>query len=342
MSARLSQLRWGGAQAGITLTLASSGWLLSGLTPSPLINSLLPALTTLPALLPLRRRLAGYTLELFSALLLVLLYGAAMAGNPTDKPISIAIILVAALIMALGQDLSQLPLQRRLISPTGLRFSQLRHGSELGALLGSLLTGLLKPGLHQFLPAFVLLLPLLPTAYVRGEPNQSDGAIPPLDVRAAIQGALFGSFFALLPLWVRSIAAGNCFNFGMVLAAYGIGRSLSQRLPKLPAALPYWLIAALLLISHWLPGWVATALFIPLGALAAASDSVQVQRMSSDDPAAGWQILLRSGAIGGLIGILVMGSFAQMTGLSFALPLQLLFFLLAPVLIRQTRSQPEG
>ena len=64
--------------------------------------------------------------------------------------------------------------------------------------------------------------------------------------------------------------------------------------------------------------------------------------MSSDDPAAGWQILLRSGAIGGLIGILVMGSFAQMTGLSFALPLQLLFFLLAPVLIRQTRSQPEG
>ena len=60
MGARLDQLRWSSAQAGVTLSLASSAWLLSGLTPSPLINALLPALTTAPALLPIRRRARGF------------------------------------------------------------------------------------------------------------------------------------------------------------------------------------------------------------------------------------------------------------------------------------------
>ena len=63
MVATLRQFRWGAAQAGISLSLASSAWLLSGLTSSPLINSLLPALTTLPALLSLQRRANGYALD---------------------------------------------------------------------------------------------------------------------------------------------------------------------------------------------------------------------------------------------------------------------------------------
>ena len=51
MKGRWNQLRWGSAQAGVSLSLASTAWLLSGLTPSPLLNTLLPVLTTLPALL---------------------------------------------------------------------------------------------------------------------------------------------------------------------------------------------------------------------------------------------------------------------------------------------------
>ena len=335
MPSLLNQLRWGGAQAGASLTLASSGWLLSGMTSSPLINSLLPALTTLPALLPLRRRSSGFALQFASALVMVALCGAALAGLSTKQAWGIVTLLIAALLMALGQDLSQLPLQRHVLRLGGLEFRQLRRGTELGVVVGSLLTGLIVPGVHQFLPALVLLAPLLPTAFQAAQRGDTmDSSVPPFDRSAALQGLLFGSFFALMPLWVRSVAAGNCFNFGMVLTGYGIGRSLMMRRLRLPRGVPYVAIAALLVVCHGTPGWWATALFIPVGWLAACSDVQLVERIAEDDPAAGWQILQRSGAIGGLIGILLMGSFAQLVGLSFALPMQLALFCLAPLLLR--------
>ena len=111
MPSWLKELRWGGAQAGASLTLASSGWLLSGMTASPLINSLLPALTTVPALLPLRRRSMGFGLQLASVLVMVGLCMAAISGLSTKEVWGICTLLVAALLMALGQDLSQLPLR---------------------------------------------------------------------------------------------------------------------------------------------------------------------------------------------------------------------------------------
>ena len=336
MPSWLNQLRWGGAQAGTSLALASSAWLLSGMTTSPLINSLLPALTTLPALLPLRRRSTGFGLQLASALLMIALCVAAIAGFSTRQAWGMATLLLAALLMALGQDLSQLPLQRHVLSSGGLAFRQLRRGSELGVVAGSLLTGLIVPGVHQFLPALLLLLPLLPTA-LQAAAQQRDNlasSVPPFDSSAALQGLLFGSFFALLPLWIRSIAAGNCFNFGIVLTGYGIGRSLMARNLRLPGGVTYLLIAALLMVCHATPGWLATSLFIPVGWLAAGCDLQQVERIANDDPAAGWQILQRSGAIGGLVGILLMGGFAQLVGLAFALPLQLGLFCLAPLVLR--------
>ncbi len=225
-----NQRRWGGAQAGASLTLASNSRLLSGMTTSPLINGLLPATTTLPAHLPLRRRSTGFGLQLASALVMICLCVAAIAGFSTRRPWGMATLLLAALMMTLGQDLSRLPLQRDVLRSGGLEFRQLRRGSELCVVVGSLLTGLI--------------------------------------------------------------------------------------------------------VCHARPGWLATFLFIPVAWLAACCDLQQVERITDDDPAAGWQILQRSGAIGGLVGIPLMGGFARLLGLPFALPLNLGLFCLAPLLLR--------
>ena len=118
MNGLLRQFRWGTAQAGISLSLASSAWLLSGLTASPLINSLLPAFTTLPALLPLQRRAGGFLLALLSALLLLLL--CSPLAEPLTSSLIISGVLISVLVLALGQDLSQLPLQRQLLSNSSM------------------------------------------------------------------------------------------------------------------------------------------------------------------------------------------------------------------------------
>ena len=335
MRGRRDQLRWSSAQAGVSLSQASSAWLLSGLTPSPLLNSLLPAITTLPALLPIRRRRGGFLLIVLSAVALLLICSPLARQMPPS--LAVAAVLLAGLTIALGQDISQLPLQRELLRLRSLNFQQLRRGSELGALAGFSLTGLIRPGVHQFVPATLLLLPLLPTAFQ--SEDQAHGAInlPAFNLQAALQGWIFGGFFGLLPLWVRSIADGNCFNFGVVLAAYGIGRSLRSKPPTRSGWAFYGSIAALLLAGQFLPGWLTTVLFIPMGFLAATTDRQMVQQLSPDDPAQGWQILQRSGAIGGLIGILAMGAIAQSIGLPHALLVQLALFLTAPFLLRQAQ-----
>ena len=336
MGARLDQLRWSSAQAGVTLSLASSAWLLSGLTPSPLINALLPALTTAPALLPIRRRARGLFLIVLSTAVLVLI--CSPWANPLPPSLAITAVLLASHTIALGQDISQLPLQLRLLRVPNLKFQQLRRGTELGALAGFSLTGLIHPGVHQFIPAALLLVPLLPTAFPSEDQSQEAIALPAFNITAALQGLIFGGFFGLLPLWVRSIADGNCFNFGVVLAAYGIGRTLCTTPSRRSGWALYGPIAGLLIAGQFLPGWATSLLFIPIGCLAAATDRQIVKGLTPLDPAQGWQILQRSGAIGGLIGVLAMGVIAQSIGLPRALLVQLGLFITAPILLRYSRQ----
>ena len=59
----LLTLAWGSSRAATSLAVASAAWMLSGLTPSPLINGVLPlqllafllAAALIPRLLPARR-----------------------------------------------------------------------------------------------------------------------------------------------------------------------------------------------------------------------------------------------------------------------------------------------
>ncbi|MCX5949474.1 MAG: hypothetical protein NTY67_15320 [Cyanobacteria bacterium] len=334
----------GSAQASSSLALASTAWLLSGLNPSPLLNVLLPVLATVPLLLPLPQRLRlGYVIQI-SALLLLLAVATPWAGRQVLWP------LAGVFLLVLGQQIGQSPLENQLQNSQAIPAAALRTSAEGGRLIGHLLTGLLFPlgkALLQFSQALVLLLPLAPAmlglAAVQPQPQATVAAEPEMPGSAALylpsllQGMLFGSLFALLPLWVRQEGAGNCFDFGMVITAYSLGRSAAAALAsrwRLATPLPYLLLAVLLAATQMLPGWGAVGLFVPFGLLAGLSDG-NLGRSAPQPPdgrrRSKW--LERSGSVGGLAGSLLMGLLAQVTALGVALPLQLVAFVAAALVL---------
>jgi hypothetical protein len=256
--------------------------------------------------------------------------------------------LVAIALFSLGGRMSRLPLQQSLQSRSGVPLEQLRLGESLGQLLGNLLTGVLFPigrAVAQYGPALLLMVPLLPLA-CRSDRGVADriatphpAAVIPLQGRAILQGVLFGSLFGLLALWVRKVGAGNCFDFGMVLTAYGLGRFLGTTplVPALVPGLPYLLIAGLLAATQLLPGWGAVLLFLPMGLAAARSDGHLVEILAPrGDLGLGWQALERSATLGGLVGSLAIGGTTQALGLEKALPIEVAAFALAGLLLRRT------
>jgi hypothetical protein len=342
MRRRLLTLAWSSSQASGTLAIGATAWLLSGLTPSPLVNGVLPAVATLPLLVPLPQRIRlGYLLQLLS-LLLLLAVAAGLPGRSVLAP------LLAVALLAVGLRLAQDPLQRRLHGRWAVPIGELRAGAEAGRLAGNLLTALLFPigkALLQFGGALVLLLPLAPLVGVLragGHPEQrrhEGDAVEPapwhLEPGGVLQGLLLGGLFALLPLWVRQQAAGSCFDFGLLLTAYGLGRTGAEAWGlRLPPRLPYLLMAALLLATQFVGGWGAVLLFVPFGLLAAVADA---RLALGVDPAGdlqrNWSVLERSSALGGLAGSLGMGLIAQLIGLGGSLPIQLAAFLGAGVLL---------
>ena len=347
MNARLPAspvLLQGSAQAGANLSLAATAWMVSGITASPLLNTLLPALGALPFLLHLKRTARGYWLQIVGVLILL---GVSLALKPMGEYKTLLLLgsFAAVLLFQIGQEISALPLQRQLIDEAGSSMKRLRSSQEIGSLIGNLLAALLFPALRQFLPALVLLLPLAvvssrPARRPRptGAENSSSNPLP-WNRSCVLQGLVMGGLFALLALWVREIDGGRCFDFGMVLAAYGLGRTLLNN--KIPALHSSWhlygLLGALLGLGQVLPGWMTTVLFLPIGTLAAATDRQLVTTLMPNDPAQGWQILQRSGSIGGLAGVLLMGGLAQWLGLPISLGLQLVLFVTAPLLMRTIR-----
>ncbi len=336
----------GSAQAGANLSLAASAWMVSGITGSPLLNTLLPALGALPFLLQLKRTAHGYWLQILGVLILL---GVSLALKPMGEYKTLLLLgsFAAVLLFEIGQEISILPLQRQLIVAGGTSMKRLRSSQEIGALIGNLLAALLFPALRQFLPALVLLLPL---AVVSSQPATRPIPPPaatktsnqlPWDRSCALQGLVMGGLFALLALWVRVIDGGRCFDFGMVLAAYGLGRALGRWTPQLPRWLPYLLICALLLLSQTtVPPWFAVLLFVPIGLLAAVSDAALVDRMTplGDEPMR-WRVLVRSGAVGGLVGSIGLGLICQVLGLPVALPLVTIGFIALAITQRRPAAQ---
>ena len=330
MNARLPappMLLQGSAQAGANLSLAASAWMVSGITASPLLNTLLPALGALPFLLHLKRTARGYWLQILGVLILL---GVSLALKPMGghKTQLLHGSFAAVLLFEIGQEISILPLQQQLIVKAGSSMKRLRSSQEIGSLIGNLLAALLFPPCVSSTgpgPAATSRCGVF-TAGATSEPdaNGNQGLQPAaLEPILCPSRAGHGGLFALLALWVREIDGGKCFDFGMVLAAYGLGRAISRWTPRLPRWLPYVLICALLLLSQAaVPPWFAVLLFVPIGALAAVSDAALVERMTPlGDETMRWQVLVRSGAVGGLVGSIGLGLICQVLNLAVALPL---------------------
>jgi hypothetical protein len=350
--AALPSLVWFGQRTAQSLTGASAGWLLSGLSQAPLVNGLLPALSVSSTLLPLRPRARfGLALQVLGVLLLLAVALKRLGPSPVWP-------LLASALVGVGRTASVLPLQRWLLAPRRLSLPWLQRLGDAGGLAGSLLTALLFPLLRstapQFAVAALLLVPvLLLVSSPRFQPEESPTpatvtaaatatATAPLatplaatgiDPRGGFQGLLFGGLFALLPLWVRAIGGGSCVDFGLVLAAYGLGRIVSLPLP-LPGWGLYGGMAMLLQATTWLPAWGATALFVPLGALAAGTDLRLTGAHAVGGDTAG-QLARndRSLAIGSLVGSLAMGAGTQVLGLANARILIVSAFVLAALLL---------
>ncbi|WP_126147162.1 hypothetical protein [Synechococcus elongatus] len=317
--------RWGCAQASTSLTAAAAGWLLSGLTASPLINATLPVLLLLPVLLPLPLAVsAGYGLQWLSLLLLLATALKLVAG--------VFWVLVAMLLLSMGRQLSRLPLEEHFLQQYPIPRKTLNIGTELGQIAGNFLAGFLFPlgqATLQFLQALILLLPIAPT--IRKAQHQTRSAPRPqvsFSGRSLLQGLLFGALFALLPLWVRQVAAGQCLDFGLALTVYGLGRILMTWLPSVPIWMPYIGLASILGLLPSLPGWLAIAGFLPLGILAARADFSLVDRLTGVSESDRWQQFLRFGALGGVLGSLSIGGLAQVLGLTRSLPLLAIAFVL--------------
>ncbi|MFM7312640.1 MAG: hypothetical protein ACKO0M_05660 [Cyanobium sp.] len=359
----LSSLAWSSSRTSAALTLASMGWMLSGFSPSPWLNGLLPVLVTLTGLLPLPRRIRlGALLQLMALLgLLVLAWLARGPAGPPSPSLAIALTLVAGTIWAVGQACCLPGLRAALLQKQDLQADLLRSGDDIGRLAGTLLTGFLFPmgrALLQFSVAFLLLLPQLPLPAARpsaARPARGHAAVQAPDAATSVspppatwschrgvlmQGLLFGALFALLPLWVRRLEGGNCFDFGMVLSAYGAGRLLGPwlwgrfrgdgRRQRRHARLQYASMALLLLVGQPLPGWVAVLLFVPFGLLASLSDQALSAAVGEAQEASS---LERSAALGALLGSLAMAVLSQLIGLGGALPLQLIAFALMAALL---------
>ena len=349
----LLTLAWGSSRAATSLAIASAAWMLSGLTPSPLLNGLLPAVVSAPQLLALPNRpRVGTALQLLSGLALL-----AIAAKWVPHPV--VATLAALLLLATGVQLVDLAMQRLLSGQAGVPMATLRTGAEAGRLVGTSLAGLLFPlgkAILQFSQTLVLLLPLAALVSwlqpASPKPVQDPSTPPPprsapldrLDPAPLLQGLLFGALFSLIPLWVRQEGAGNCFDFAMVLTAYGLGRAAAEALQarlRLSSAGGYLFLAAGLAGTQLLPGWGAVLLFVPMGLVASSSDLRLIQGLGpADDPALRAQRFNRSASLGGLVGSVAMGLCGQVVGLAGILPLQVLAFVLAAVLF--PRLLPAG
>jgi len=324
--------------------------MVTGLSKSPLVISLLMALATLPAVLPLQRRSGGYVAQLVGVVGLI---GITVGVSNLRIPDAwlVAPVLLAVLLFAFGQEISQLPLQRQLLGKTGSTVERLRTGSELGAMAGNLLEAFVFPALAQFASALVLLLPLGLSSLQSDQPLETTTEarlnhtpeLVPFSRRCLLQGVLFGSLFAVLPLWLRQVCGASYFDFGLLLACYCLGRSLNSFIPIGWSVLLYAAMAALLVLAEALGDSRVVAVFLPLGALAAASDAALVASLRPlGDAALRWEMLLRSGGVGGLMGSLGMGLLSQIFGINAVMPLQVgLFLALAWPLGRCAWTKPS-
>ena len=335
-------LLWGTSQAGSTLLIASSAWMVSGLTSSPLLNGLLPAVAAIPILFNLRFKQRGYWLQVFGVAGL-LIFSFFYSQDQTTKLILLIASFLSIFLHGMGQEISMVPIQKELISSSGTNMKKIQVGQEAGILAGNFLTAILFPAVRQFIPAFLLLIPM--AAFIAGKRgaskfSQIEERKNEFNKLCLFQGLVLGGLFGMLALWVREIDGGKCFDFAMVLVAYSIGRALVFAIPQMPPQIRYSLIIVSLISIEILPiPWLSIVMFGIVGALVSASDFYLVDKVNgADDLPSRWQILQNSSVLGGLVGSVGLGALCQALGLDIALLIVIAGFTGLALATRETKK----
>ena len=339
---------WISSQAGGSLFLASSAWMVSGLTSSPLINSLIPVIAAIPILVDIRERLGGYWLQAGSILGL-LIASWFYSDDGISKSILLGISFIAIFSYYLGIEVSSIPLQKELMSNTNVRLKTIQICTELGSLLGAAMTALIFPAVSQFIPAFILILPLASIVYRKkghylevndkGGYDTSHERNVKLSKLPLLQGFVLGGMFAVLALWVRLVDGGKCFDFGIILASYFLGKGLASILPKMRLSYKYILIFSLLIAFQLITmRWISVLLFVPLGMFINSTDLSIASTLSKDNQLMeGWKSFQDQSALGGIAGGLALGGICQFIGLEYALPIVSSGFVLLAILSTEKR-----
>ena len=344
---------WASSQAGSSLFLASSAWMVSGLTPSPLINSFIPVVAAIPILINIKERLEGYWLQagsIFCLLIASWLY----SDDGISKVALIITSFLAIFLYYVGIEVSNVQLQKNIILSSGVRFKTIQICTEIGSLVGAILTAVIFPAVSQFIPALILVLPLASCIYgtktrITVESTTDESSILPnskttIKPLCFLQGFVLGGLFAVLALWVRVIDGGKCFDFGVILACYFLGKSLVSIAPKFKLKYSYVIIFTLLISCQLISlRWVSVLLFIPVGMLISSTDfSIASIFSDKDKLLEGWKTFQDQSALGGIAGGLALGSICQAIGLEYALPIVSSGFILLSILSSKSSKSECG
>ena len=346
-------LSWASWMASISVVMISSAWLLAELSSSPFINSLLVGAQNLPAFLPLKRSIKGFSSFLLATILLELIV-IFLYFDLSPNWLLIISTLGVALLASLGEQISLLPMTKITLKGENIRNELLQKSSDIGELAGIIIGGAAYPYFKLFPPA--ILLALAPawlsrrhTQVSRKQPHQKPEipqSAPPLDFWCLLQGFCIGSLFALLPLWVISVKDGTSLDFSFIFGAFMLGSIFASRLiPNLPIIGNYFLCTFLIFIAFLplTPLWLDVIIFIPLGASITHIELQLTDQLEKyGELSLRRDILLRSQAVAAVFGSITMGIIGQVIGVTPAILLVSLVYCLAGLVTWRWNQTTSG
>ena len=219
----------------------------------------------------------------------------------------LGISFIAIFSYYLGIEVSSIPLQKELMSNTNVRLKQFKYAPSLVAYRAGILPYFsCSESIYSVYFDIALSLDRLQKKGHYLEVNDIGGydtsheRNEKLSKLPLLQGFVLGGMFAVLALWVRLVDGGKCFDFGIILASYFLGKGLADILPKMRLSYKYILIFSLLIAFQLITmRWISVLLFVPLGMFINSTDLSIASTLSKDDQLMeGWEIISRSICLG--------------------------------------------